>query len=65
MNFPEQNFTHAVLNDCEDPDCEIHCPWVIEDPVERWTAMAWFLAGAHNTDLANVINACTEAARED
>lgn len=34
---------HA-LTDCTDPDCEIHCPWVIETDSERRVALAWYAA---------------------
>lgn len=28
-----------------DPDCELHFPWVIEDPDERAHAVRWWFAG--------------------
>ena len=40
------NLEHAILNNCQDPDCEIHQPEAIEEEPERQTAKAWFLAGA-------------------
>ena len=46
MSVGINNLAHAVENDCEDPDCEIHSPEVIETERERLTAMAWFYAGA-------------------
>jgi hypothetical protein len=43
-----RNLEHARegLGLCNDPDCEIHNPEVIEPTNERLTALAWFLAGA-------------------
>lgn len=35
---------HAAT-DCDDPDCEVHCPWMIENEGERDTAVAWYIAG--------------------
>jgi hypothetical protein len=40
-----KNIHHAMSGKCEDPDCEIHNPCVIEDEGSRLTAMAWFIAG--------------------
>ena len=51
MSAGERNLRHA-LGDfngdtcCEDPECELHQPQVIEDENQRLTALAWFLAGA-------------------
>lgn len=42
----QNNLKHVLAGDCNDPDCEIHNPAVIEDESERLTACAWFLAGA-------------------
>lgn len=42
----QNNLEHALENSCTDPDCEIHHPEVIETSEERWTAKAWFYAGA-------------------
>jgi hypothetical protein len=36
---------HA-LTTCDDPDCEIHNPWMQEDEAEATIALAWFVAGA-------------------
>jgi hypothetical protein len=43
-----RNLDHAREHgsDCGDPDCEIHSPWQIEDERERYTAIAWYIAGA-------------------
>ncbi len=43
--FDHKLIVHA-REDCSDPDCEIHCPWMIEDPDEQAAAIAWFIAGA-------------------
>jgi hypothetical protein len=45
MNVPEANITHALYHDCQDPDCEIHNPDVIEDEPSRLTSLAFFHAG--------------------
>ena len=50
------NLIHATMP-CEDPDCEIHCPWVIEDDASCLTAIAWFVAGAQHVTM-------TQAERE-
>jgi len=39
-----ENLAHAHTA-CVDPDCEIHCPWVIETEGEQLTACAWYIAG--------------------
>lgn len=41
---PQANLVHASQS-CDDPDCEIHHPEVIEDEAERYTAMAYYEAG--------------------
>jgi hypothetical protein len=46
ISVHKQNLEHALDNGCEDPDCEIHHPEVIEEEPERDTAKAWFYAGA-------------------
>jgi hypothetical protein len=47
MRAGKQNLYHALAeHSCLDPDCEIHNPDVIEDQNERFTALAWFYAGA-------------------
>jgi len=45
MDVGRQNLNHALDNGCEDLDCEIHNPDVIETDAERLTAQAWFYAG--------------------
>ena len=42
----KRNLNHALSGKCNDPDCEIHMPSVIEDRAQRLTALAWFIAGA-------------------
>ena len=37
---------HAQQTGCNDPDCEIHCPWMQEDDAERTLALAFYVAGA-------------------
>ena len=45
-NVGRQNLLHAYAA-CEDPDCEIHHPEVIEEYASRATAKAWWAAGMH------------------
>jgi len=41
------NLTHVIRNECTDPDCELHNPWVaIDEEVVDMTNVAFFLAGA-------------------
>lgn len=46
MAAGKKNLIHALADVCEDPDCEIHAPTVIEDEDQRLTALAWYYAGA-------------------
>lgn len=54
------NNLHHVITMCEDPDCEIHQPQVIEDESSRLTACAWYVAGMLATRDA-LSNAMDEA----
>jgi len=41
------NLTHAIRNDCTDPDCEIHHPDVgIAEETVNLTNLAFYVAGA-------------------
>ena len=42
----KQNLAHAMNDECQDPDCEIHIPTNIEDDNSMLTALAWYLVGA-------------------
>ena len=59
----EMNLKHALDNLCEDPDCEIHNPEVIEDEAESLTARAWFYAGAmaYRDLILNLIDEAQDA----
>lgn len=48
MTVGQRNLEHVLEfeTSCTDPDCELHRPEVIESDEERYTAKAWFLAGA-------------------
>lgn len=50
MSAGASNLRHVLDQpDCTDPDCELHVPTVIEDRYRRFTAFAWFIAGAQLT----------------
>jgi hypothetical protein len=40
-------YPSIITADDLDPDCELHFPWVIEDDVERMSAMRWWMEGYH------------------
>lgn len=47
MDKGPENLKHALANDCEDPDCEIHNPDVgIREGTVSLTNLAFFVAGA-------------------
>lgn len=46
MTVGQRNLNHVLHGFCNDPDCELHHPEVIEDDEQSLTARAWFLAGA-------------------
>lgn len=48
-----------------DPDCELHQPWMIEDPAERLHALRWWFAGRQvgwNKSAASLLEIAEEAA---
>jgi len=53
LNVGTHNLRHALTWSCNDPDCEIHNPEVIEDDANRLTHQAFFLAGA--TTLIDIL----------
>jgi hypothetical protein len=62
------NLEHAIMNDCTDPDCELHNLDVAQDEGAITNhEVAYFLAGAHalgNTLIANAIDPLVRAAVE-
>lgn len=47
MDKGRENLTHALTNNCEDLDCEIHNPDVgIQEGTVSLTNLAFFVAGA-------------------
>lgn len=47
MAADENNLRHALENNCDDPDCEIHHPDVgIREGTVSFTNLAFFVAGA-------------------
>jgi hypothetical protein len=52
MTVGQTNIAHVLQDgNCDDPDCELHHPEVIETESERNTACAWYLAGAFAMEL--------------
>jgi hypothetical protein len=48
MDAGPENVKHAIRNDCEDPDCEIHHPEVgLAEETVTQTNLAFYIAGAY------------------
>jgi hypothetical protein len=45
-NIEDENLAHVILNQCSDPDCELHNPDVgFEEGTVTKTDLAFFIAG--------------------
>lgn len=69
MAADENNLRHALENNCDDPDCEIHNPDVgIREGTVSFTNLAFYIAGACNMQamlLNEVENSFEENLKEN